>query len=101
MESAMTEWLHRRHEAVLDAKRLIARLRESHDINDQLRAEQEWMSGVFRRLAADTTSFQSVLMVGNRIGREAEEKARAITDAGTSAAASAASKLQPAKAETR
>jgi hypothetical protein len=98
MESAMTEWLHRRHEAVLDTKRLIARIRESQDVNELLRAHQEWMAGSFRRMAADASSFQSALMFANRIGREAEEKSRIVAEAGASTAASASPKLQPANA---
>jgi hypothetical protein len=101
MESAMTEWLHRRHEAVLDAKRLVARVRESQDINDLLRANQEWMAAAFRRMAADASSFQAALMITNRIGREAEEKSRVAADATTAAATAPAPKLQTAKPDTR
>ena len=93
----MTEWLHRRHEAVLDAKRLIARVRESQDVNELLRAQQDWMAGAFRRMAADAGGFQSALMFASRIGREAEEKSRTAADAGATAAAAISQKLQPSK----
>jgi hypothetical protein len=97
LESAMTEWLHRRHEAVLDAKRLVARLRETQDINDILRAQQEWMSGAFRRLAADAAGLQSALAFATKIGREAEEKSRIAADQGAAAATAIAQRLTPEK----
>ena len=59
IEFALTDWMHRRHEAVLDAQRLIARARETQDTNELLRAQQEWMAGALRRMAADAASFQS------------------------------------------
>ena len=101
MESVVTDWLHRRHEAVLDARRLLTRLRDSQDINDQLRAQQEWMAGAFRRWAADATSYQSAFAVANRIGREAQEKSQAAVTGGASTALDATPKPQTAKSEAR
>jgi hypothetical protein len=100
MESAMADWLHRRHEAVLDAKRLLMRLRDTQDINEQLRAHQEWITGAWRRLAADATSFQSALLVANRSGHEAEENSRAAASA-TSAAPPSTGNPQAAKSDAR
>jgi len=97
LESAMTEWLHRRHEAVLDAKRLITRLRETQDINDILRAQQDWMSGAFRRMAADAAGMQSAFAFATKIGREAAEKSKIAADQGANAAASIAQRLTPEK----
>ena len=93
----MTEWLHRRHEAVLDAKRLIGRVRESQDVNELLRAQQDWMAGAFRRMAADAAGFQSALLFANRIGREAEEKSRSAAEAGGTAASAISQRMQAGK----
>jgi hypothetical protein len=52
-ETVMTEWLQRRREAVSDTQRLFSRIRDSHDLSDVFKAQQEWMSGALRRLADD------------------------------------------------
>jgi hypothetical protein len=57
-ETAMSEWLHRRREAVSDARRLFARIRESRDLSDVFKAQQDWMNGALRRLADDAESCQ-------------------------------------------
>jgi Phasin protein len=54
-ETVMTEWLHRRQEAVAEAQRLIFRLRDSSDFSEILKAEQDWAEGALRRFAADAT----------------------------------------------
>jgi hypothetical protein len=58
-ESTMTDWLHRRREAVADTQRLVSRLHGSTDPAEFLKVQQEWMAGVFNRLAADATAYQS------------------------------------------
>jgi hypothetical protein len=62
IESTMNEWLHRRHEAVADAQRLVARLRASSDPMEIMNAQQEWVKGAFHLLAADASAFQSATM---------------------------------------
>ena len=59
VETTMTAWLRRRHEAVQETQALVARLRSSSDPSELITAQQEWMSGAFRRLAADATACQS------------------------------------------
>jgi hypothetical protein len=69
IESTMTAWLHRRHEAVADVQRLIARLRASSDPGEMMNAQKEWAMGAFHLLAADASAFQSAtlqLMEGAR-----------------------------------
>lgn len=59
-EVSVSDWLHRRHEAVVDARQLIARVRGNTDPADALKAQQEWMSRSLRRLAADANAYHSV-----------------------------------------
>lgn len=61
-QSTMTDWLHRRHEAVVDTQRLMARLRTASDPAELWQVQQEWASGVFQRLAADAAACQSATM---------------------------------------
>lgn len=58
-EATVTDWLHRRHEAVVDTQQLIARMQTGGDPAAALRAQQEWMSRSFRRLAADADACHS------------------------------------------
>ena len=59
-EATMTEWLRRRHEAVVDAGQLISRMRMGGDAADAFKAQREWVSRSFQRLAAEADAFQSV-----------------------------------------
>jgi hypothetical protein len=59
-ETVMCEWLHRRQEEVSDTQRLFARIRDSRDLSDIFKAQQDWMSGALRRLADDAESCQKV-----------------------------------------
>ena len=59
VETTMTAWLRRRHEAVQETQNLVARLRSSSDPAEFVNAQQEWMSGAFRRLAADAAACQT------------------------------------------
>ena len=52
-EATVTNWLHRRHEAVTDTQQLIARMQTGVDPAAAFKAQQEWVSRSFRRLAAD------------------------------------------------
>jgi hypothetical protein len=61
-ETVMCEWLHRRQEEVSDAQRLFARIRESRDLPDIFKAQQDWMSGTLRRLADDAESCQKATL---------------------------------------
>jgi len=55
----VTNWLQRRHEAVLDMQQLIAGMHIGTNTADALKAQQEWVSRSFRRLAADADAYQS------------------------------------------
>lgn len=59
VEATVTDWLHRRHEAVVDTQQLIARVQTVSGPADALKAQQEWMSRSFRRLAADAEACHS------------------------------------------
>jgi hypothetical protein len=62
IELTMTAWLDRRHEAVLDTQRLVARLSGNTDPAEFLKVQQEWASGMFTRLADDTAAYQSAVL---------------------------------------
>jgi hypothetical protein len=62
IEATMTNWLHRRHEAVADTQRLVARLHGNTDPAEFLKVQQEWASGMFTRLADDTAAYQSAVL---------------------------------------
>jgi transposase-like protein len=62
VESSVTGWLHRRHEGVADTKLLVERLRASSDPAEILKAQQEWVTGAFRRLAADAAAAQAATL---------------------------------------
>lgn len=79
VETAMTEWLHRRQEGIEEAYRLIARVRDSRDVTDILKAQQEWAAGALQRLAADVTTYPTLLAnAGQRVG---EATAQSVGDA--------------------
>src|ERR1700737_3357899 len=61
-ETVMSEWLHRRREAITEAQRLFARIRESHDLSDIFKAQQDWMSGALRRMADDAETCQKATL---------------------------------------
>lgn len=58
-ETTVTDWLHRRHEALVDTQQLIARIHAGTDLASALKAQQEWVSRSLRRLAADADAYQS------------------------------------------
>jgi hypothetical protein len=57
-----TEWLQRRQEAVVDAHRVIAQLQAITSPAEMLKAQQEWVAGVFQRMNADAIAFQASAM---------------------------------------
>ena len=59
VETTMSDWLRRRQEAVLETQTLVTRLRASSDPAELAKAQQEWVSGAFRRLAADAAACQT------------------------------------------
>jgi hypothetical protein len=52
--------LRRRKEAIADAYRLVARMRESRDVSDIWNAQQEWAAAATRRLATDMTFYSAL-----------------------------------------
>lgn len=58
-EATVADWLHRRHEAIVDTQQLIARMQTGVDPAATLKAQQEWMSRSFRRLVADAGACHS------------------------------------------
>lgn len=59
-ETTLSAWLRRRHEAVVEAQNLVARLRSTNDPAEFVSLQQEWVSGAMRRFTADATACQSV-----------------------------------------
>jgi hypothetical protein len=59
-EATVTDWLHRRHEAIVDTQQLIARMQTRVDPAAAFKAQQEWVSRSFRRLVADADACHSV-----------------------------------------
>jgi hypothetical protein len=62
-EAVLMAWMNRRHEAILDAQRLLARMRECRDFSDAIQAQQEWMSGALKRLTDDAAGYQHAMQV--------------------------------------
>ncbi len=80
MQSAMTEWLHRRREGIDDAYRLVARMRESRDVSEIWKAQQDWAAGALQRLAADVVAYPVLFATaseraGEHVARGAAESA--------------------------
>jgi hypothetical protein len=57
--TAVTDWLQRRQEAVMEAQRLVACLQAVRSPAEMLKAQQEWMTGAFQRLNADAAAYQA------------------------------------------
>lgn len=58
-EATVTNWLHRRHEAIVDTQQLMARMQTEGDPANAFKAQQEWMTRSFRRIAADADACYS------------------------------------------
>ena len=73
-ETAATQWVHRRQEAIADTYRLLARMRDSRDVLDIWKAQQDWAAGAMHRLAADMSSYPTLLVnAGQRAGEAAKQ----------------------------
>jgi hypothetical protein len=59
-EATVTDWLHRRHEAIVDAQQLIGRVQTGVNPAAAFKAQQEWMTRSFRRLVADADACHSI-----------------------------------------
>ena len=80
VETAMTEWLHRREEAIADAHRLVARMQESRDISEIWNAQQEWAVGALRRFAADVTVYPTLFTAaGWRVSETTKQSVAKVT----------------------
>lgn len=90
VETTMSGWLRRRHEAVQETQTLFARLRTSSDPAEFISAQQEWVSGALRRLAADAASYQTAAQDIAERARTWVPNAAASADAAPSAASAAA-----------
>ena len=77
-EAVLMAWMNRRHEAILDAQRLLARMRECRDVSDAIQVQQEWMSGALKRLTDDAVGYQQAvqMLVSAAIPEEAQGGAR-------------------------
>lgn len=58
-EATVTNWLHRRHEAIVDTQQLIANMQTGGNPAATFKAQQEWISRSFRRLIADADACHS------------------------------------------
>lgn len=59
-EATLGDWLRRRHEAIADTQQLIAHMHPGREPGDAVRAQREWMSRSFQRLAADADACHTV-----------------------------------------
>jgi hypothetical protein len=102
VETTVTDWLHRRQEAVAETQNLVARLSTSSDPAELLKLQQEWVSGAIRRLSADAAAYQTATQQLVERARGWFPQATEIADniaANTAAATRAAGKsLRVAKA---
>lgn len=57
VETALAQWLQRRHDSIEASYKLMARLRDSRDVKDIWKAQQDWAAGALQRLAADVSSY--------------------------------------------
>ena len=57
--AVVTDWLHRRHEAVLDARQLIARVHVGAEPADAFKTQREFVSHFFQRMAAEVDAYQA------------------------------------------
>jgi hypothetical protein len=57
--SVMSDWLHRRQEALLDARQLITRVHVGAEPADAFRSQREFVSHFFQRLAAEVDAYQA------------------------------------------
>ncbi len=87
VSNAMTEWLHRRQEAIAQTYRLVERMRESLDVSEIWKAQQEWAAAAMQRFAADVTAYPGLFATaGQRAGealRQSATEAASDTDQGT------------------
>jgi hypothetical protein len=60
VETTFSDWLRRRHDAVVDTQQLVERLHTSSNPLETLKTQQEWMAREFLRLAADTATYLSI-----------------------------------------
>ena len=82
LENAITEWLNRRHEAIIDTQRLVSRISDTQDPTELWKAQQDWITNELRRLAADAAGYHSaatqmIASVGQRISGAAQAGADA------------------------
>ena len=83
-ETVITEWLRRRKEAIADAHRLVARMRESRDVSDIWNAQQESAAGALRRLATDVTLYPALFTAdGWRVSETTKETVVDVTSRGS------------------
>jgi hypothetical protein len=57
--AAVTDWLHRRHEAVLDTRQLIANMHVGADPAETFKAQRDFVSRSFQRFAAEVDACQT------------------------------------------
>ena len=80
VEMVMTEWLHRREEAIADTHRLVARMQESRDVSEIWNAQQEWAVGALRRFATDVTVYPALFAAaGWRVSETTTESVAEVT----------------------
>ena len=60
-ETTVSDWLRRRHDSAMDTQQLAARLCRISSPVEALKAQQEWVSRAFLRLAADSAACQSAV----------------------------------------
>jgi len=57
--AVMSDWLQRRHEAVLDTRQLISRMHVGAEPAEAFKTQREFVSHFFQRLAAEVDAYQT------------------------------------------
>jgi hypothetical protein len=61
-QSAMTDWIQRRQETLVETQKLVARLGASTTPAELMSAQQEWVTSAFNAFAADAAALQAGAM---------------------------------------
>jgi hypothetical protein len=90
-------WLHRRREALDATRQSLEEMRDSSDLSELMRIQQEWMLGSMRRLTADFVELSGVALnlaqgATTQMARAAEGAAHDMGQAGRELASVAGSK---------
>src|SRR5690242_15516105 len=87
VDEAARRWLHRRQDALDATRQVFEEMRQTENVGELLRLQQEWAMGEMRRLATDLAEFGQMTLeladnVTSRMRRATESTAGYIEQAG-------------------